>query len=173
MDRYEKRHADAEIARRLLDSDIYKASDTLLCYISSEIEVDTLVIVTGALSDGKAVYVPKCGEGNAMSFFRIFSMNDLHAGAYGILEPDDTAENAQEYKGDAAICIVPGLSFDMHGDRLGFGMGFYDRFLAGSPQLYTVGLCYHSCIMDKLPSEETDIKVKRIITEVKTIDTEV
>lgn len=174
MSRYDKRYADGEIARRFLESDAYAKNDRLLCYISSEIEVDTYLIVERALSDGKQVYAPKCLSGNEMRFIRISSFNDLHRGAYGILEPDDTAENAQEYKGgDNALCVVPGLSFDMSGGRLGFGMGFYDRFLSQNAQLYTVGLCYDSCIMASLPLEETDKRVKKIITEVKTIDTEV
>lgn len=173
MSRYDKRYADSEIARRFLESDVYAENDKLLCYISSEIEVDTYLIIERALSDGKQVYAPKCMSGNDMRFIRISSFNDLHKGAYGILEPDDTEKDVQEYIGGSALCVVPGLSFDISGGRLGYGMGFYDRFLSQNAQLYTVGLCYDSCIMDSLPLEETDKRVTKIITEVKTIDTEV
>lgn len=170
MERYDKKHADSEIARRFLESEEYRQHDTILCYVSSEIEVDTYVIIDSALSHGKNVYVPKCQSGNEMKFYRIYSFNDLHKGAYGIMEPD---ADAQEYFGDPALCAVPGLSFDISGNRLGFGMGFYDRFLSENPQLCSVGLCYQSCIMDKLPAQEHDVCVRKIITEVKTIDIEV
>lgn len=170
MDRHERKECDRLITESFLTSNAYAENGVLLSYVSTDIEVDTYSIIDKALNDGKRVYVPKCYEGSIMRFFRIFSFSDLAKGYFEISEPSGETE---EYDGESAVCIVPALSYDPYGGRLGYGMGFYDRFLSANRQLNTVGLCYESNIMPRLPVDEYDISVKKIITEVRTIDTEV
>lgn len=162
MTREQRLSADRQIAERFLHCREYRSCDILLCYVSFDIEVDTYEIIQAALKDGKQVFAPKCsGTDNTMVFLRIYSFNDLSRGAFGISEP----EGGEAFSGDKALCVVPALSFDMSGGRLGFGAGFYDRFLCENPSLFRLGLCYDSCISDVIPTEPHDIPMQKIITE--------
>lgn len=163
MGESEKQNNDNSIAERFFDSEYYKKCDELLVYVSFDIEVGTLDIIKRALNE-KTVYCPRCVAGtNIMEFYRIVSFDDLSPGSYGILEPccdDDPVESF----GDNALCIVPGLSFDKNGYRLGFGKGYYDRFLSGFDGV-SVGLCYENCLSEGLPTDKFDICVDHLITE--------
>ena len=163
----EKKSCDERITAAFLESELYKNCDELLVYVSFDIEVDTLEIIGKALGE-KKVFCPRCVSGtNIMEFFHIESFDDLSAGSYGLLEPAVDTAPVQSFS-DSSVCIVPGLSFDDNGYRLGFGKGFYDRFLAdfnGS----TVGICYDSCLQENLPADEFDICVQHIITESKNV----
>ncbi len=156
--------ADLEIAQRFLLLDEYKACKNLLCYVSSSIEVSTIGIINKAISDGKNVYTPRCAENdNVMTFHRITSLNDLKEGKYGILEPD---VNAPIYNSeDDALCVVPALSYDLSGYRLGFGKGYYDRFLSENKNALPIGICYECCMSESLPYDKHDKKAKLVVTE--------
>ncbi len=167
MTREQRSSADRKIAERFLRCREYISSNILLCYVSFDIEVDTYMIIQAALRDGKQVFAPKCsGTDNTMTFLRIYSFNDLSRGAFGISEP----EGGETFSGGKALCVIPALSFDMNGGRLGFGAGFYDRFLCENPSLFRLGLCYDSCISDFIPTEPHDIPMQKIITENKEIE---
>ncbi len=159
-----KAECDAAIAREFFKSTSYTRSNVILTYVSTQIEVDTKEIILKALSDGKRVACPRCIDGTRnMNFYYINSIDDLKSGSFGVLEPE--ADDATLYVGaDRPICIVPGLAFDHWGYRLGYGKGYYDRFLAGYKG-WTVGLCYSSCIEYKLPHGRYDRAVDRLITE--------
>lgn len=167
----EKERLDKSVSEKFLSLDEYKDSQILLCYVSSDIEVGTADIIITALKDGKDVYVPKCADvGNSMTFHRITSLDDLSSGAYGILEPD---ASLTAYCGEKAVCVVPALAYDKTGHRLGFGKGYYDRFLLENKNVYPIGLCYDFCIVDEIPSELHDIAVKKITSENIIVDIEV
>jgi 5-formyltetrahydrofolate cyclo-ligase len=101
-----------------------------------------------------------------MEFYRIQSTDDLSVGSYGILEPDGSSEM---YSGGAlSLCVVPALSYDFSGYRLGFGKGYYDRFLADFDG-EKVGLCYESCLIRSLPHDDFDICADWLVTENKFI----
>ncbi len=159
--------ADRNIARLILSLDEYKFCENFLCYVSSRIEVSTLEIINKAISDGKSVYAPRCAEsGNAMTFHRITSIETLNEGRYGILEPD---VNAPVYNPKyTALCVVPALSYDLCGYRLGFGKGYYDRFLSENSNVLPIGICYECCMSESLPYDSYDKKAKLVVTE-KTI----
>lgn len=158
---------DKLITERFLALEEYLACEQLLCYVSGEIEVGTAYIIQDAFERGKTVLVPKCVKGtNIMHFYRLKGWDDLSTGLYGIQEPMERCERFDSFEN--AVCVVPGLSFDMRGFRLGFGKGFYDRFLAGQ-DMVKIGLCFESCITDRLPADEYDINVDKIITEKRTI----
>lgn len=159
-----KSECDRAIQRTFFQSTSYTRSSVVLTYVSTEIEVDTLEIIRTALRDGKRVACPRCMEGTRlMEFYYINSLDDLKPGSFGVLEPEP--DPARLYQGALhPICIVPGLAFDRLGYRLGYGKGYYDRFLANY-RGWTVGLCYSACIEYKLPHGRYDRAVDRLITE--------
>ena len=158
-----KSDLDRIIAEKLFDLDEYKNRDTLLAFVSKGIEVDTSAIIAKAFSDGKTVAVPRCdSESNTMTFYVIKSRGDLESGYFGLLEPKTDCQRLDSFEG--SICLVPGLCYDANGYRVGFGKGFYDRFLNDYTGV-SVGVCYSECIAEKLPKDEFDRPVDILITD--------
>ncbi len=143
----------------------YQKCKLLLIYMSKDIEVDTIGIIEDALKSGKKVAVPICiPEKCLMDFYYINSIDeDLEEGCYGVLEPIvEKCKKVEDFSN--SVCIVPGLSFDHDGYRLGYGKGYYDRFLSGYNQV-KVGLCYSMCVKPNLPHGYYDRPVDFLITE--------
>lgn len=158
-----KRSLDIEIASRFLCTREYMLADTLLVYVSRDTEVDTKGIIHAAFANGKNVAVPKCEGKGIMNFYLLSSMDDLLSGYSGILEPDvSRCKMLTEFEN--SICIVPGLSFDPEGYRIGFGGGYYDRFLKSYKGI-SAGLCYGSFVKWDLPREEHDVPVELLVTD--------
>ncbi len=160
-----KQKLDENIAKRFLSLKIYKECKTLLSYVSTAIEVDTMQIISAALADGKKVAVPKCVDGTRdMIFYVIKSTDDLEPGAFSVLEPvPERCDELTEF--DGAVCIVPALAYDMDGFRLGYGKGYYDRFLSAHKGLYNVGVEYCCCTVPKLIRGRFDIAAQMLVTE--------
>lgn len=159
----ERMAAGRSIQIRLLNSPLYLQSKVLLLYISQGTEVSTSLLLQHALAVGKTVGAPRCGAQASMEFFSLRNMSDLTAGSYGLLEP---APDLQEplSPDSAALCVVPGLAFDEQGYRLGYGKGYYDRYLARYP-CQTVGLCYENGRVNELPIDAYDRRVALVVTE--------
>lgn len=159
-----KQQLDKTILNRVCELRQYKSSKQVFTYVSKDIEVDTIALIEKALKDGKKVGVPRCvTKERLMDFYYINSLNQLEEGAFGVLEPipEKCSKVVDFSKG---FCIVPGLSFDSEGYRLGYGKGYYDRFLAKFGGV-TVGICYSNCMRWKLPHGYFDKPVNFIITE--------
>lgn len=160
----EKNSKDAEVADRVLSLDEYKKCSRVLVYVATDIEVGTKRIIEQSFKLDKTVLAPRCvANTNKMDFYVIKSFDDLKSGSFGILEPDEKCEKIEHFEA-TDCCFVPALSYDKNGYRLGFGKGFYDRFLerfCGK----TIGLCYHSCVADKLPYFQHDKAVDLIVTD--------
>ncbi len=151
------------IAEILINSDLYKNADTVFCYCARSSEVDTKSIILKSFEDKKKVALPKCIDNNGnMSFYYIDSLTDLSEGMYGIMEP--AVYNIAENFSENSICIVPGLAFDSEGYRLGYGKGYYDRFLESFTGI-SIGVCYEECLTTALPRDEFDKKVNYVVTE--------
>ena len=164
-----KADCDFKITERFLALPEYKADGVLLAFVSKDIEVDTSRIIAEAFADGKTVAVPRCDkESNTIGCYVIKSLDDLEKGFYGLLEPKPYCERVEDYS--SALCMVPGLVFDREGYRLGFGKGYYDRFLIDFGGV-TVGVCYSLCIEPKLPRGFYDRPVSLVVTDKYTIDT--
>ena len=168
-DSEEKSSADRAVCSAFIESYVYKNSRDILIYVSGDIEIGTIGIIEKILSDinsgaDKRLLCPRCVSGtNEMHFYRINSLDDLETGHFGILEPANQCQRIDDYSD--ALCLVPALSFDTKGYRLGFGKGFYDRFLTDFKGV-AVGLCCESCLTDgELPRYEHDVSVDWIITE--------
>lgn len=161
-----KAEKDHKIALRLLESRDIESCDTVLIYISIDSEIDTSFIISELLKKEKRVAVPKCSKDGVMEFIYIRSPDELISGMYGIPEPSGSEVAVIT---DKTVCIVPALAFTPDGVRLGYGGGYYDRFLAVHSNISTIGLCYECIVAESLPSEEYDIKIKKFITEERTV----
>lgn len=156
------RSADAAIARKVLSSAFFQQAEKVLCYVSLPDEVATEPMMKAAWEQGKRVAVPY-SDGDCMEFFLINSLDGLHTGAFGVREPDPhSGERLTDFS--HSICLVPGLAFTPDGYRIGYGKGYYDKFLKNYPFL-SVGLCYNSLILEDLPTEDYDIPVDIVITD--------
>lgn len=165
----EKNVADKKIAAALLNSDEYKSCNTILSYVSMGSEVDTYTVIVQALKDGKQVAVPRCDDNNGkMTFYVINSFEQLEKGSFSVMEPiPDKCSVLTDF--DNSLCIVPGLAFDEYGFRLGYGKGYYDRFLSLHKEIFKIGIEYSCCIVSELVSDTYDIAADLIITEKYTI----
>lgn len=155
---------DSLIAQNLLSLDEIKKADTVLCYISLDDEICTDEIVSALLASGKRVGAPYCldNKGN-MDFYYITDFDDLKIQSFGVREP--VIEKCKKVASfDNTIIILPGLCFDKNGNRLGYGKGYYDRFLQFH-SLISVGLCYNSLIVKNVPTDIFDKKVDLIVSE--------
>ncbi len=157
---------DYKIWARLINNPYIINADCILTYVSYNNEADTSALIDYLLSHGKPVYVPKCFENGKMDFYRIRSVNDLAVGKYGIKEPVGCEKPVIT---ENTVCIVPALSFTAEGYRLGYGGGYYDRFLAENKQLFAIGICYDELISDTLPCSEYDINTDIVVTEERTV----
>ena len=164
----EREELSGQIASRLTCTPEFLGSETVLCFVSTDIEVDTTAIMTSTLLNGKRLAVPRCLPGRLMEFGVVRSLDELVVGAYGIKEPPAGCETVSAEDTADAMCVLPGLSFDKQGYRLGFGGGYYDRFL---PQFRGIscGICYESFVLAQLPRGKYDRSADMLITEKKTI----
>ena len=153
----------AGIAERLFAAVEYREARTLLCFVSTEIEVNTRTVIKKALADGKRVAVPLCIKGSCeLSFRYITGTDDLASGAFGILEPLPHCAECTDF--DGALCVVPALCCDRRGHRMGYGRGYYDRFLADFGGT-GCGVIFDEFLLDTIPTEPTDVPLDMIVTE--------
>ncbi len=159
-----KESLDEKITAKFLNSVSYRHANTILCYYSSDIELGTHAIIEAALKDGKRVALPRCNSENfTMNFHYITGIDDLEMTDMNILEPKASLP-VFDCDESLSICIIPAVVFDKSGYRIGYGKGYYDRFLnrfSGAQ----IGLIYSSCIADKLPRGRYDCAVDVLITE--------
>ena len=162
-DPVQRQSADKIIAEKFLALEDYKQCSALLAYVSSDIEVSTKAIIEKAFEE-KKVYCPKCVKGtNIMYFYRVHNFSQLEKGSFGISEPVNGCEKCEVFN-ENALCIVPALSYDKNGFRLGFGKGFYDRFLSGFKGI-KIGICYESCLSEIILTDKYDVNVNKLVTE--------
>lgn len=180
-------HNISELSRKiynnLISLNVLTQEISVLTYVSYKSEVKTDLIIEHCFNNDISVYVPRVA-GKDMDFYKISSYSQLDYGAYGILEPTvqdiyiDKCENSCEnyYKHDIQktydIIIMPGLIFDVQGNRLGYGGGYYDRYLNKHKNLYKIAICYDFQITDNniIPAEPYDVKPDIIVTDKRIIN---
>lgn len=146
--------------------DEFRAARVIASYVDFDNEVPTRSIIRRAFSLGHIVCVPRRHEGSfVLSFHRITDLGELILGEKGIMEPKASAPRVHPKKID--LVLVPGVGFDRHGNRLGFGSGYFDNSLPKMPSAFKVGLSYESCVMAKLPTEPHDHRMDALVTEKK------
>lgn len=148
-----------ELSQKLFETESYRRAKTVYGYLSYNQEVRTLLILEQALRDGKRVAVPKvCGQ--SLRFVYIEDFSAVERGYRGIPEPVADGPVADDRQ---ALVLLPGLAFDPDGRRVGYGGGFYDRFLASEPGHPTVALCYDFQMLPKLETEDFDVAADLVL----------
>lgn len=152
------------VTERLLEHVWYQEAEVVLGFASYGSEIRTDAILQEALHLGKNLYLPKI-VGEEMCFFRINDLNELHTGYKGIREPQDVSEQFAGEQNKRVLMLMPGVAFDAERGRMGYGKGFYDRFLADHPQIVprTIGIGHACQLVEKVPCEETDIRPAQVI----------
>lgn len=153
------------ITQKLLATSEYAKASTVLTYVSVSSEVSTRRLIKHALRDGKTVAVPRCLPEHRLEFVAVTSLEQLIPAPFNLLEPPKELPALTEDSIETSICIVPALLVDIKGYRLGYGAGFYDRFLSTYPGK-KICLAYHSNQSKTLlPRTEFDVAVDMVITE--------
>jgi 5-formyltetrahydrofolate cyclo-ligase len=158
MPEKEVKEKGRKIQEKILE--ITDRDDTVMTYVSYRNEVETDLLIEKLLERNQALVVPKT-SGDEMKAFRIQSMEELEENSKGIREPKDAEQIS---KASIDICIIPGVKFDRKGNRIGYGKGYYDRFLENF-QGQKIGLTYQKLMEEKIPTDEWDIQMDKIITE--------
>ena len=181
----DKAQYDVSIREIVTSMEEYREAEAILAYVSYKSEVDTTVLIQQALADGKYVFAPKVA-GNEMEFWQITTIEDLQEGYRGILEPVQSVSFSDWIMehGCKVMMWMPGVAFDRERHRIGYGGGFYDRYLdqllqqseqttsadqtrtqSGGFILITVALAYGCQVLERIPYEEHDVKPDMVITE--------
>ena len=137
----------------------YQQAQTIYGYLPYNQEVRTVPMLEQALADGKRVAVPKV-YGEEMKFIYLTDLSQVSAGYAGIPEPISDGPVADD---ETTLVLMPGLVFDPQGHRIGYGGGFYDKFLSREPRHPTVALCYDFQMVDQLETERFDIPVDLVL----------
>lgn len=156
------RQTDAEILERVTSLPEYVQAETVFCFVGRRDEIDTVPILTDAWKRGKRVCVPKCAGKGLMDAYLIRGMDDLQAGSFGILEPGDHAKKMMPEEID--LVLVPCLSCSRSGKRLGYGGGYYDRYLEKVTAPKAV-LCRSRVMREDIPVEDHDLTMDLVISE--------
>ena len=147
------------IQRKILTNEIVKQNDNILIYMSKFDEVDTTYLRNELIKLKKNVYVPKV-IGNEIEFYKITDETVYFRSKYKILEPFF----GEAFLSNNGVIIVPGLMFDNQNNRLGYGGGYYDKYLQNK-NLYKIGICFKEFLIDKLVVSKHDVKMNLIITD--------
>ena len=151
--------ASERLGELFLDCPQYKEANTIYGYLPYNQEVRTVPMLEQAMKDGKRVAVPKC-YGEEMRFIYMDDLSKVEKGYANIPEPIADEPVADD---KTALVLMPGMAFTKDGKRMGYGGGFYDKFLAAEPDHPTVALCYGFQMVEDLPTEDYDIPVDCVL----------
>ncbi len=169
----EQNRRSLKIQKQVLEHPHFQQAQWIFLYMDYKAEVQTGFLLEKCFELGKRLALPKI-DGDVMNFYEVRTREDVQPGYFGILEPVTTREVTPELRetaGDAAkvkneskaFMTVPGVAFSKDGYRMGYGKGFYDRYLARFPGIYTCGLAYECQIVEELPVETHDKKLDELI----------
>lgn len=173
---------DKDIRTRLFQTEAYRKCGLLFVYLSFRSEVDTREIITKAISDQKKVFLPRIIDKD-MEFYEIHDLKGLQLSKYGIEEPQE--EESKRFTGESQedgitgsqnrkpedgryhyLMLLPGLAFDAYGNRIGYGAGYYDKYLASHDRVlfYKLGLAYDLQVADHINADIYDVKTDCVLT---------
>ncbi len=159
---------DRRICERITSLVSYRFADTILLYAPIKSEVNILPIAEAALKAGKRIAFPRCiPKRSQMVFHYINSTDELFSQSYSIPEPREDApvfDKSVPHSRESCLCLIPALIYDRNGYRIGYGKGYYDRYLRdfkGSK----AGIVYNCCFIDSVPHGKFDLKVDFIVSE--------
>lgn len=178
-----RQEKSSKILQTIYETEVYNVTSVMLCYVDYQSEVITTPLIERALADGKKVFCPKV-SGDYMEFYRIMGMGELKTGYKGIKEPQGGQSffdflferndlsydsNARNKVNNKTLVIIPGTAFDISCHRMGYGKGFYDKYLTllaeRGVDVYMLGLGYECQLIGKVPCEAHDIVLDMLVTE--------
>lgn len=162
MTRTERFEKSMQIFEQLITVPEFKRADRIYTYVSMDNEIDTIMLIDYSLSLEKRVFVPRV-SGKDMEFYEISDISELNPGYMGIYEPDINGREP-DYSRTGFMCM-PGLAFDRSYNRIGYGGGFYDRYLSVDNKLYKAALAYEAQLLESIPAQDGDVRPDMIVTE--------
>jgi 5-formyltetrahydrofolate cyclo-ligase len=157
-----KQETEHRLYMDFMRSSFYRESKCVFIYVSHSNEINTYRIIQSALADQKKVVVPKIDPvEKKMYAIEISGLHELHSGQYGIMEP--TSFEQAVLPSEIDLVLVPGLAFDHNGGRLGYGGGYYDKFLSQNRNVYKISLAYDFQVVSHVPMDEHDIPIDLLI----------
>lgn len=167
----ECKNASHNICIRLLEQNWYKDKQNICVYMAIKQEANLIEFIQQAWKDGKNIYAPRVDRletsanyDNTMDFYAIHNLSELEQGSFGVLEP---IQSAHKYiPKEPTILLVPGVAFSKNGNRIGYGKGYYDRYLnVYKGMLHPIGIAYEMQLLEAFQAEEQDIPMTELITE--------
>ena len=155
-----KEKISTKIVDKIINLDIFQNSKVIALYKSMDNEVDTKLLIN--MFKDKEILLPRVAD-NEMEFVRINSNTQYKKSKIGVMEP-----SGNKYMGNIDLFIVPGICFDKNGNRLGFGKGYYDRYLKNK-NIFKIGICFDRQVIESLPINDLDIPMDMVITEKRII----
>lgn len=141
----------------------YQWADTIFCYVDFRNEVRTREIIEDAWKNGKKVVIPKV-EGKVMNFYQVQNWTELREGYMDILEPVESCKK-MEMQNENTLMIMPGVAFDEKRNRIGYGGGYYDKYLSERNGICKIAIAFEKQIYQTLPCEVHDLKPNMVVTE--------
>lgn len=157
LDEEKRKQEEQKVFERLIP--YLRPEMGLLSYASFGSEFNTFHIMEWAMTHGMKVYLPRLHD-RTMDFYEVRDLEHLKRHSYGMLEPEEGGVPYTPTKYD--LLLVPGLAFDLKGGRLGYGGGYYDKFLQEHPEPMTLGLSYLCQLIDEVPVDKTDVRLKAV-----------
>lgn len=177
----DKRCFSEKLCKNILSLSEFKQADAVLSFYPLENETDIRAVNEETLRNGKILAFPRCVKGTGeMNFFSVKSFDELEKGSFSIYEPREGCPIFVPSVGKKIICLVPAMAYDGYGFRIGYGGGFYDRYLSRlgknssekERSIFSVGVVYHPFLTDTLPHDEFDIAVDKVVTDLSVLDGE-
>lgn len=159
----EKKRIETGITTRLTALPAFQNCKVIFLYCSTKDEISTRDIMKNAFVSGKMVFVPRCGTHGEMTARQLRSAEELRPGKFGILEPPSSAPLVSPEK--IELVLAPCLCADPAGYRLGYGGGYYDRFLPQAVRAAVYALCASDCVVPTVFPEAHDVRCDKIVTE--------
>jgi len=167
---FNKKSKSKEITNKVISFEGYKLAKVIAIYNSLEDEVDTQDLIKYSIENNKVVVLPRVINKTEMKFYKIASLDKLERGDFGIKEPIED-ENNLVRPDEIDLMIVPGVCFDRNKNRIGFGGGYYDRYLANENSILKIGVCFEEQLLkdDYIDTDNNDIKMDVVVTDRKII----
>lgn len=153
----EYQNRSQQVCEKIIKNRLYQEAEVVYAYMDIKQEVSLKKLISDAVNNQKIIGLPRV-EGKEIVFYQVTSLSDLEEGSFHVLEPKTTCIPAPEPN----LILVPGVAFTIEGKRLGYGGGFYDRFLS-KHSCATIGVGYEFQVLEELPVEEHDMKLDEII----------
>lgn len=161
LDKIFAAHLSKEICARVISMDLYKFAQDICLYMPINNEADASLLIDASINLGKNIWLPRV-HGDTMDFYYYDRNVILDEGSYGIQEPQSDRSLVPDPK---TLIIMPGAVFSVKCDRIGYGGGYYDKYLSKYPMCKTVAICYDFQILQEIPADEHDIKPLYIVSE--------